>query len=233
MSLLVRCPACATLYRVTPRHLEIAAGHVTCGECDYVFDARGRVTEAPRAGTLRAAELSGVPAILQEDVLRLSRRGAAPLPAWWRVIALVAAAGLVAQILWQSRAWWYPASPRLATFAVALCARMGCDDDLPRRPGLFVIDAREIRTHPEHPGALLVKVVFVNRAATVADYPVIDLRLDDLAGNVVGQRRFEPAEYLEQGQPMWAGIAPGATTSLVLELVEPAGTAENFEITFL
>ena len=46
--MLTRCPACAVWFRVRAEHLSAAAGYVTCGECDTVFNALATlVEEAP------------------------------------------------------------------------------------------------------------------------------------------------------------------------------------------
>lgn len=39
MSLITRCPACATMFRVVPDQLRISDGWVRCGHCAEVFDA--------------------------------------------------------------------------------------------------------------------------------------------------------------------------------------------------
>jgi predicted Zn finger-like uncharacterized protein len=39
MSLITRCPACETLFKVVPDQLRISEGWVRCGHCDEVFDA--------------------------------------------------------------------------------------------------------------------------------------------------------------------------------------------------
>ncbi|MEZ5607834.1 MAG: DUF3426 domain-containing protein [Burkholderiaceae bacterium] len=39
MSLVTRCPACSTLFKVVPDQIRIAAGWVRCGHCGEVFDA--------------------------------------------------------------------------------------------------------------------------------------------------------------------------------------------------
>lgn len=39
MSLITRCPACATWFRVVPDQLRISEGWVRCGQCDEIFDA--------------------------------------------------------------------------------------------------------------------------------------------------------------------------------------------------
>jgi predicted Zn finger-like uncharacterized protein len=39
MSLITRCPACETLFKVVPDQLRISEGWVRCGRCDEIFDA--------------------------------------------------------------------------------------------------------------------------------------------------------------------------------------------------
>jgi len=39
MSLITRCPACLTLFRVVSDQLRISGGWVRCGQCDEIFDA--------------------------------------------------------------------------------------------------------------------------------------------------------------------------------------------------
>lgn len=39
-SLVTRCPACGTLFKVVPDQLRISEGWVRCGQCDEVFDAQ-------------------------------------------------------------------------------------------------------------------------------------------------------------------------------------------------
>lgn len=39
MSLITRCPACQTLFKVVPDQLRISEGWVRCGSCDAIFDA--------------------------------------------------------------------------------------------------------------------------------------------------------------------------------------------------
>lgn len=46
MSLLTRCPACTTFYRVVPDQLRISEGWVKCGQCGEIFDASKHLLEA-------------------------------------------------------------------------------------------------------------------------------------------------------------------------------------------
>ena len=42
-SLVTRCPACGTLFKVVPDQLRISEGWVRCGQCDEVFDAQAQM----------------------------------------------------------------------------------------------------------------------------------------------------------------------------------------------
>lgn len=46
MSLLTRCPACTTLYKVVPDQLRISEGWVKCGQCAEIFDASQNLIQA-------------------------------------------------------------------------------------------------------------------------------------------------------------------------------------------
>jgi len=51
MSLLTRCPACITLYRVVPDQLRISDGWVKCGQCGDIFDASQHLVEEANDST--------------------------------------------------------------------------------------------------------------------------------------------------------------------------------------
>lgn len=45
MSLITRCPACRTMFKVVPDQLRISEGWVRCGQCDEIFDASTHLQE--------------------------------------------------------------------------------------------------------------------------------------------------------------------------------------------
>lgn len=49
MSLLTRCPACTTIYRVVPDQLRISQGWVKCGQCGDIFDATQHLVQIEQA----------------------------------------------------------------------------------------------------------------------------------------------------------------------------------------
>lgn len=46
MSLITRCPACTTIFKVVPDQLRVSEGWVRCGQCDDVFDANAHLQTA-------------------------------------------------------------------------------------------------------------------------------------------------------------------------------------------
>ena len=68
MSLITRCPACKTMFKVVPDQLRISEGWVRCGQCSEIFDAskhlQGSEVEASQAtpvGLQAAAAKTAVP----------------------------------------------------------------------------------------------------------------------------------------------------------------------------
>lgn len=59
MSLITRCPACETLFKVVPDQLRISEGWVRCGQCDEIFDASLHLMQSPAAPGAPAAPLGG------------------------------------------------------------------------------------------------------------------------------------------------------------------------------
>lgn len=45
MSLITRCPACRTMFKVVPDQLKISEGWVRCGKCEEIFDARAHMQD--------------------------------------------------------------------------------------------------------------------------------------------------------------------------------------------
>jgi len=77
MSLLTRCPACETLYKLVPDQLRISQGWVKCGQCGEIFDASKHLIqlaiEAPR---VPESPVNSVEADANSDVKLLDTPGA-------------------------------------------------------------------------------------------------------------------------------------------------------------
>lgn len=89
MSLITRCPACNTLFKVVADQLKVSDGWVRCGQCREVFDAQAHWTHgevndvlpspsSPELGILQAADASDVD--LTIDVARSASPGSKQSP---------------------------------------------------------------------------------------------------------------------------------------------------------
>lgn len=73
MNRITRCPACATVYRVSDEQLSAAGGWLRCGQCQHVFDSTGFVLNWPQSA-------GGAPSASDQTASNLA--SGAALTAW-------------------------------------------------------------------------------------------------------------------------------------------------------
>ncbi|MDR1967514.1 MAG: zinc-ribbon domain-containing protein [Burkholderiaceae bacterium] len=61
MSLVTRCPACSTQFKVVPDQIRVAAGWVRCGKCGEVFDASSYMLPHAQQGAVASAPPASAP----------------------------------------------------------------------------------------------------------------------------------------------------------------------------
>lgn len=81
---------------------------------------------------------------------------------------------------------------------------------------------------PAAKGTLQVRASIMNSAAQMEPYPLLRLSLANRFGTRIGQREFEPADYL--GKPTSRMLSPGEHVDATLDIVDPGKDAEGFEI---
>ena len=230
MSLITRCPACGTAFRVQTSQLAAHEGAVRCGKCDKVFngvaallednDERPGFESPPEAGlfgpvrhgaqsapSTRAAP--AVPEFLAEP--RAARR-------WlWATAALVSVLIMGLQVAYHFRAEIAGMYPETGGTLRALCQPLGCDVPLPRRPELMSIDSSELQADSRREGLIVLNAVIRNRARFPQEYPALELTLTDEGDRPVLRRVLVPRDYLEPPRRedlLRQGIAPGGDTPL-------------------
>ena len=73
MSLITRCTACGTSFKVVPDQLKIGDGWVRCGQCNTVFDASAQLQEVPVGLAQAPATATATATICPETESRLVR----------------------------------------------------------------------------------------------------------------------------------------------------------------
>lgn len=153
--------------------------------------------------------------------------------ALWTFFSLIFLILLAGQWVWWQHDWLLERWPQLRPYLEQVCQRLRCTVEVRRDLGAIHIVSRDVGEHPRYQHGLLVKLTFTNQAGFMQPYPVLALVLFNQAGQAVGQRRFQPREYLPAGTVIETGMPPEQSIYAVLELAAPLDDAVSFEFDFL
>lgn len=228
MSLVTRCPVCATSFRVNRMQLAAHGGTVRCGKCAAVFDGvAGLVEEGGESLSLEPSPQLGLFDPSRRSPPEAAAAGvlAAPPPpfmdagmpvprrtALWSSLAVVALLVLGLQAAHRYRAEAAAFLPESRPLLAAGCRLLGCEVTLPRRPDLMAIDSSELQTDARREDVIVLNATIRNRAGFPQDYPSLELTLTDEAERPVLRRVLGPRDYLEGARAaatMEQGIAEG------------------------
>lgn len=254
-----RCPGCHTVHPVNAVLLVGGGGRYRCGKCNKVNNAlEALFDEWPAAGARapRAGELPVLGLSLDLQAAARSRRtpGLSPDRAADTGGGDDVTAANGAALRWLVRLGWITAALVLTVIITFQVSRFLGEPLLERAPlraaterlGLreppaavpyrdlrrIHLVSRELRSHPSQTGQLRLSATIVNRAPQAQPWPDLEVTLLDVAGQVVTQRRFSPADYLAEGRLASRGMPPQAYLPLVLDLEDPGRRAVGFELEF-
>jgi predicted Zn finger-like uncharacterized protein len=236
-ALLTRCPTCGTTFRALPSQLSVRGGMVRCGKCAAVFDGVANLVEESAAA--EAAEPSpqlglfeaGARAVPRPAPRRLAPAEDEPLPEFledepprsrygvaWGLGALIAAAALAGQLVYQYRTELATLAPQLQPLLAEGCRFLDCELRLPRRPDLLSIESSDLQSDARREGLIVLNAVIRNRAAFAQELPALELTLTDAGDRPLVRRVLRPADYAPGLAPALRGpgLAPGAEAVLRL-----------------
>ena len=211
MSLVTRCPTCATAFRVLPGQLSARAGRVRCGKCGTVFDGIAGLVEegaeplliepSPQLGLFDPGRRPTSAPALEEDEEPLpafmAEETRRPRRALWLTLAFLAALGLAAQATYHFRAEIAMKVPQARAPLDEACRLLGCEVPLPRQLRLLSIDSYEVRADPGRDGVIVLSAVIRNRAPYPQAYPALQFALTDEDSENVASRVLSPRDYLD------------------------------------
>ncbi|MDP8984796.1 MAG: DUF3426 domain-containing protein [Pseudomonadota bacterium] len=163
---------------------------------------------------VRAAMLSSFAHAQLPQINAPQRR--VPFAAW--LCAAVMLALLLAAQLARSNGDWLAAHSHLLGGPVSSAATLSA----------YQLRQWGVTGDPAAKGTLRVRASIMNAAARSQPYPLLRVSLANRFGARVGEREFEPAEYL--GRAPARMLAPGERIDATLDLVDPGNDAEGFEI---
>jgi predicted Zn finger-like uncharacterized protein len=241
MSMITRCPACGTAFRVTPPQLQAQHGRVRCGRCAHVFDgfetlATLRDDRPPDTGAqperspqtvVPASQPVPVAAAFDREHLPQRRGG-------WVLGILLLSLALAAQAAYFFRSDIAASVPEARPYLDRMCELLSCTAALPQRPRLISIVASDLQaTDPANRGRIALTATLRNNALTELGYPALDVVLTDTKDHTVARRVFLPAEYRDPGKGARAGIPPNAEVTVRLDIDSGDLGAAGFRLDLL
>lgn len=113
-----------------------------------------------------------------------------------------------------------------------MCNVLSCETTLQKSINLIVLTHREITSHPQVKGALLINAVITNNATFAQPFPVMRISLADTGGNILAARDFHPRDYLDADMNLKKGMPSKTPIQVMLEIADPGDKAVNFTFDF-
>jgi predicted Zn finger-like uncharacterized protein len=183
-------------------------------------------------------ENSGTPShkdILIEEIERKRRRkkkkDSSMTTIAWAAIIIVMMLLLIGQYAFFLRAD-LARYPEFRPWLEKLCQIAKCEIPLQRDLTAIEISDRDVRTHPEISGALLINAIIINKAGFTQSFPEIQIALSSMEKKKVSSRRFKPHEYLDKSIDIDKGMPSGKAVIMRLEISDPGKEIVNFEFEF-
>lgn len=147
----------------------------------------------------------------------------------WGVLSIAAVLLLIAQYL-------HFAVPKMVqniadrSWAETVCTYVFCK--LPTQIDVDKIktDKLVVRDDPNHAGALLVDSIIYNMASFSQPYPLIELRFNNVNGQVVASRRFTPKEYLNDEVLRDNQMPANMPVYISLQVMDPGEEASGYSL---
>ncbi|MDH5824901.1 DUF3426 domain-containing protein [Luteimonas sp. RD2P54] len=179
--------------------------------------------EAPRA----VAHGRPAPSFAQ----RRRHAGQAVRHRWPALAAIAALASLLALQLLLADRERLAADPQWRPLLARLCGTLGCALPPWREPQAIALLHRDVRPHPQRPGVLRVSATIRNDARWTQAWPQLQLRLTDVDGRPLGERRFLAHEYLAAA-PASGGMSSGQRATIRMDVLEPSPHTVAFDFEF-
>ena len=132
----------------------------------------------------------------------------------WLLGALLLLAILLAQLAYIYRGALTLLFPEAKPYAVALCAKLGCEVPLPRRVDLMSIEASDLQADTSNSNVMVLTATIKNRAIFTQQYPFLELTLTDSQDQPLVRRVLAPQDYAGKDFKPQAGVAANGEIAL-------------------
>ena len=207
-----QCSNCGAVFRVNMKELTVAQGKLRCGECDDVFNAMDTLsTTLPKKPNFSSNKEDSVdPDISSPTYSSSTQKQSNSLLPLLAVLTLLSL--LIGQFLYTNKSWF--------------------TDELKRSPEQVHMVSRNIISHPNDSGVLLISASIENQADHDQPYPYVEVTLMDNKKNTIALRRFKPEEYLQYHSKNDV-LQANKQATLQLTISDPGKKATRFNFKFM
>lgn len=245
------CPHCNTVFRVKETELEQADGQVRCGHCLAVFTADNPYTSFQAEQHLKEPENTPIDININSLNVDTSHIVADVIPPELRAesrknkyhfgvfstliltLAILAGiAGLFLQYAYYNRDSLVKITD-LRPWLNIMCQQANCTLAPAKDLKSITLNNKNIFSHPNAKNALMISASIINQADFSQDYPVIELRFEDIRGKTIAGRRFNATEYLGVPEDQISKMQPDIPVNINLEIKDPGNDMVSYEFEFL
>ncbi|MCX7217729.1 MAG: DUF3426 domain-containing protein, partial [Burkholderiales bacterium] len=137
---------------------------------------------------------------------------------------------LLAQSTYSARdmiaAWFPQTKPTLQK----LCVTLRCQIALPSQIDMITIESNELEALETGSKVFSLALQLRNNSATLQNWPMLELILNDAKGKVLVQRAFAPSEYLSKQEDISKGFGAGSEQPVKLFFESSAGKASAYHV---
>lgn len=248
------CSHCNTIFIVSDAQLEQADGQVQCGHCLAVFTANNPYTSSRFQleneteknththqynieDSLSEIDTNNIIADVVPPELRAeSRKGKKRFGFIGTLLLSIAILTGIAAVLLQYT--YYNRNnlvknTELRPWLNLMCQQANCTLPPPKDLNLIVLNSKNIFSHPNEKNALMVSASIINQANFAQDFPIIELRFENVRGQTIAGRRFNALEYLAMPKDQIPQMQPDVSVNINLEIKDPGKDMVSYEFTFL
>ena len=236
------CPHCNTIFDIKETDIEQAKGQVRCGHCLAVFTANAiqEIKPSTHDSTVNTTDENEdgyvVADVIPPELRAESRKGKYR---FGFIGTLLLTAAIISSIFAGLLQYTYynrnelVKITELRPYLKMLCETINCTLPPPSNKKLITLSSKNIFTHPNNEHALMVTASIINQAHFEQDFPIIELRFENVRGETIAGRRFYANEYLNIPENQISKMQPNTPVNIHLEIIDPGSDMVSYEFSFL
>lgn len=238
MALVTRCPNCASVFKVTPQHLQMQEGNVRCGHCLQVFNSfvdlatlqeldvdkslelsiESEEAKKDTQNEALAAEVLAVTKTEEQETYAFDAIQSPKVSRVWGLINIFLLVALAGQAIYLYRAELSVFAPSARPYLEQYCEILNCKIPVLQQTELLSIESSDMQKGMAQQGVTTLTVMIRNQATSPQVFPSLELTLIDNQDRALASRIFTPGEYLEENRHLSDTIEPEKEISVTLKI---------------